>query len=81
MGGDAPTEELVRRWSRERRFVNAYGPTESTILVSLRDCYAEDDGDPAIGRPIANTRMYIVDAYAQLSRLGSLESCTLVVRA
>jgi non-ribosomal peptide synthase protein (TIGR01720 family) len=43
------------------RFFNAYGPTESTIDVAL--CPLHDGSDrPTIGRPIANTQMYILDS-------------------
>lgn len=63
---------LVDRWRRESgtkqpvRLVNLYGPTEATVDVSSYDC----PGDPAhgiarvpIGRPIDNTRLYVLGAY------------------
>ncbi|MFF3975116.1 amino acid adenylation domain-containing protein [Streptomyces rubiginosohelvolus] len=43
---------------------NLYGPTEATVDVTFHPCTA--DGDPRIappiGRPIANTRVYVLDA-------------------
>lgn len=43
--------------------VNNYGPTECTVVAtSGRVSGDERDGLPTIGRPIANTRIYILDA-------------------
>ena len=40
---------------------NLYGPTEATIDVSWFDCPTHDDFDVIpIGRPIQNTRLYVV---------------------
>ena len=39
---------------------NLYGPTE-TFYVTDRRCQADDPRDPPIGRPIANTRAYLLD--------------------
>ncbi|MCP4272296.1 MAG: amino acid adenylation domain-containing protein, partial [Gammaproteobacteria bacterium] len=61
VGGDVCTSELVTKWSKGRKFINAYGPTESTVCVSLNEC--KDDGNsPLIGKPIANTHIYILDS-------------------
>jgi acyl-CoA synthetase (AMP-forming)/AMP-acid ligase II/aryl carrier-like protein len=62
VAGDACTAELVRRWAPERLFVNAYGPTEATIWSTFQQCDAHISGAPPIGRPIANTRIYILDS-------------------
>ena len=40
--------------------VNLYGPTEATIDSTSHVC-APDGGPPAIGRPIANARIYVLD--------------------
>ncbi|TWF42514.1 amino acid adenylation domain-containing protein [Chitinophaga polysaccharea] len=50
---------------------NLYGPTEATIEVSYYNC--PDDNIPdniPIGRPINNTRLYIVDAWGKLQPVG-----------
>ena len=70
VGGDAVTEAIVKRWARDRRLVNAYGPTESTVLVTLYDCKSEHQGNPPIGRPISNARLYILDAHAEPVPVG-----------
>ncbi|HEU0051515.1 MAG TPA: amino acid adenylation domain-containing protein, partial [Longimicrobium sp.] len=61
VGGEACGAELVERWGRGRRFVNVYGPTEATVRVSAAVC-APGAGRPAIGAPLANTRLYVLDA-------------------
>ena len=60
VAGEACSPELVARWSRGRRFVNAYGPTESTICATAWTCNDEAQSPP-IGRPLINTRAYILD--------------------
>ncbi|WP_164003052.1 non-ribosomal peptide synthetase, partial [Pyxidicoccus caerfyrddinensis] len=58
--GEACTPELVARWQPGRRFINAYGPTETTICATLD---AEvDAGRITIGRPFDNVRAYVLDA-------------------
>ncbi len=46
---------------------NLYGPTETTIWSS---CVRIGAGPIAIGAPIANTRMYVLDAHDQLQPIG-----------
>ncbi|MFL6197929.1 MAG: amino acid adenylation domain-containing protein [Thermoanaerobaculia bacterium] len=58
--GEACPASLVARWSAGRRFFNAYGPTEATVWSTVAECFA-DGTRPAIGRPIANIRVYVLD--------------------
>ncbi|WP_406278228.1 amino acid adenylation domain-containing protein [Embleya sp. NBC_00896] len=44
------------------RVINNYGPTESTVLVTSTEI-TPGDPIPPIGRPIANTNLYIVDKH------------------
>jgi non-ribosomal peptide synthetase component F len=60
LAGEALTAELVERWARGREFFNAYGPTEATIWSSASRCVKGND-KPSIGRPIFNTRIYLLD--------------------
>ncbi|MUG96209.1 amino acid adenylation domain-containing protein [Scytonema sp. UIC 10036] len=51
--------------------VNLYGPTESTVIATaaiVSDLVQTDA--PPIGRPIANTRVYILDARMQVVPIG-----------
>ena len=60
VAGEACSPELVARWSPSRRFVNAYGPTESTVCATSYMCNTEPQSPP-IGHPLANTRAYVLD--------------------
>jgi len=60
VGGDACTADLVATWAPRLRMVNAYGPTESTVVGTWSDALAPH-GVPPIGRPIPNTRAYVLD--------------------
>ncbi|HLL48506.1 MAG TPA: amino acid adenylation domain-containing protein, partial [Longimicrobiaceae bacterium] len=59
--GEACTAELVERWAPGRRFFNLYGPTEATIWSTAAAC-APGRSAPPIGRPVASTRAYVLDA-------------------
>ncbi len=60
-------------------FINGYGPTENTTFTCCHGMTSPNDvGDSvSIGRPIANTRVYVVDRNLQLVPIGvSGELCT-----
>ncbi|HEV7586613.1 MAG TPA: amino acid adenylation domain-containing protein, partial [Longimicrobium sp.] len=59
-GGD----RLQARPSAELPFAlsNNYGPTECTVVATSGAVAAEGERAPSIGRPIANTRVYVLDA-------------------
>ncbi len=69
VGGEACPSDLVARWAPKRQFFNAYGPTEATVCATVALC---NDGNqkPPIGRPIANTQVYILDTHNQPVPIG-----------
>jgi aspartate racemase len=65
-GGDALSPTLLNKGLEQIdnvQIVNCYGPTESTVMAS---CYRVERDRPAtsvpIGRPVSNTRLYVVNA-------------------
>ncbi|MEL6748819.1 MAG: amino acid adenylation domain-containing protein, partial [Pseudomonadota bacterium] len=69
VAGEACPPDLMCHWSAHCHFYNAYGPTEATVCASMGHC------DPTaktvtIGKPIANARIYILDAQARLLPVG-----------
>jgi amino acid adenylation domain-containing protein/non-ribosomal peptide synthase protein (TIGR01720 family) len=76
LGGEALSRELIERLTQRRnacQILNHYGPTETTI-GSLTYTVGETDSFPGatvpIGRPIANTQIYVLDDYFEPVPLG-----------
>ncbi len=69
VAGEACSAKLVASWAPGRRFLNAYGPTEATVCATVSECVAKDQ-PPTIGRPIANTRVYVLDQHFQPAPVG-----------
>ncbi|MDZ7269339.1 MAG: amino acid adenylation domain-containing protein [candidate division KSB1 bacterium] len=69
-GGEAlPRELALQLRERSSSLWNMYGPTETTIWSTLHQV---EPGNAAIviGRPIANTQVYILDAHLQPVPIG-----------
>ncbi|MGF2529975.1 amino acid adenylation domain-containing protein, partial [Ralstonia pseudosolanacearum] len=74
VGGDVldpATIAMVLREGAPQHLLNGYGPTETTTFATthLIQSVAAGRGIP-IGRPIANTQIYVLDAYQQPVPLG-----------
>jgi D-alanine--poly(phosphoribitol) ligase subunit 1 len=81
VSGEALSPSHVRKFNRVlgqktgARLTNLYGPTEATVDVSYFDCPTEKDFDIVpIGRPIDNTRFYVIknDKPVALGETGEL---------
>jgi len=63
-GGEALPKDLVNKLTwRSGELWNMYGPTETTIWSTVK--LIENDDDISIGKPIANTQVYILDENLQ----------------
>jgi acyl-coenzyme A synthetase/AMP-(fatty) acid ligase len=67
--GEACTRETAARWSRTRKFINGYGPTEATVCTSLA-VSPDVSVAPVIGRPLQNLQVYIIDRYLNPQPIG-----------
>ncbi|WXK34527.1 non-ribosomal peptide synthase/polyketide synthase (plasmid) [Mycetohabitans rhizoxinica] len=54
------------------RLFNVYGPTETTVTATVHEVIDEENNWRTIGRPIDNTRLYILDAHKQPVPLGAV---------
>jgi amino acid adenylation domain-containing protein len=62
VGSEALSAELVDKWSRGRTLIHAYGPTETTIVSTMSAPLSGNEAPP-IGKPILNTRVYVLDEW------------------
>ncbi|MEE6268467.1 amino acid adenylation domain-containing protein [Streptomyces diastatochromogenes] len=60
VGAEACAPELVARWSPGRRMVNAYGPTESTVIATQTPPLSGRTVPP-MGRTVPGTRVRVLD--------------------
>jgi amino acid adenylation domain-containing protein/non-ribosomal peptide synthase protein (TIGR01720 family) len=69
-GAEVCTPDLIAKWAPGRNFMNGYGPTETTVCVTTYNCEQNETLAPPIGRPIANTKLYILDKNMQPVPVG-----------
>ncbi|MCK4258178.1 MAG: amino acid adenylation domain-containing protein, partial [Halanaerobiales bacterium] len=70
-GGSATNFDLIEKWNNSNReYINAYGPTETTICATAWKAEGGDYHTVPIGQPITNTRAYILDEQMNLVPIG-----------
>ena len=69
VAGEPCSGELAGLWSQNRRMVNAYGPTETTVCATMSQPLSGSQ-PPPIGKPILNTRVYVLDGNLNASPVG-----------
>lgn len=70
LGGEAFPKDLyeeLRKYTAARIF-NIYGPAETTVWSTIKEIFSADD--ITIGKPIANTQIYILDRNLDLLPIG-----------
>ncbi|MFT5341523.1 MAG: natural product biosynthesis luciferase-like monooxygenase protein [Paracoccaceae bacterium] len=72
IGGEALPTELVNTLGEKihARITNMYGPTETTIWSTVYEMARDVDAIAAIGTPIANTSVYVLDQAGQPTPTG-----------
>jgi acyl carrier protein len=75
VGGEQLLGEQLQWWQAaapEVRFINEYGPTETTVGSCVYEVEAGsvERGPVPIGRGIANTELYVLDAEQQAAGIG-----------
>lgn len=74
-GGEAASYQHVLKVLNalgEHKVINAYGPTETTVFASMYsvDHHIKTTKNIPIGRPIRNTRFYVLNAKGKLQPVG-----------
>ncbi|MGC7096209.1 amino acid adenylation domain-containing protein [Amycolatopsis lurida] len=70
-GGEAMNAEAVARWGERYGLVNAYGPSEATVAVTLsRPLTDPGAGNWPIGGPVPGTRLYLLDDWLRPVPIG-----------
>ena len=71
-GGEVCKASVVKKFIGRYDFYNQYGPTETTITaIENKVTSSELQGSSiSIGKPVANTEVYIVDKFLQLVPIG-----------
>ncbi|MDN3460499.1 amino acid adenylation domain-containing protein [Rhodococcus sp. APC 3903] len=60
---------LVEQWSPGRTMVNAFGPTEFTVIATMSEPLSGSH-KPPIGVPLPNARCYVLDATLRPAPIG-----------
>ncbi len=66
--GEAYSPDMAH-WAGGRRLFNAYGLTETTVWSTVA-CVTDSSNKSSIGRAIANTQIYVLDAHLQPVAIG-----------
>jgi amino acid adenylation domain-containing protein len=74
IGGEAAAPDMVRTWKKKvagyPEIINTYGPTEATVVSTSCNLNTVTGELVPIGKPIANTRVYILDRHLRPVGLG-----------
>lgn len=67
-GGEPCTPDIVDYWGEGRLFVNAYGPTEVTVICSASPCKPGEE--ITIGKPVYNKRLFVLNPFGNPVPVG-----------
>ncbi|MGY2293621.1 amino acid adenylation domain-containing protein, partial [Pseudomonas sp. SDO5511_1_S431] len=73
VGGDVLDPSVIARVLKDgapQHLLNGYGPTEATTFSTTHEITEAGEGSIPIGRPVGNTRTYVLDAHQQPVPVG-----------
>jgi pristinamycin I synthase-3/4 len=68
IAGEEVPQWLVDTWGHDHRLVNSYGPSEATVITT--GAWLPADVPVNLGRPVANTDVYVLDQFLQPVPVG-----------
>ncbi len=74
VGGDVLDPQVIAQVLRDgapAHLLNGYGPTEATTFTTTHEIRSVGEGAIPIGRPIGNTRCYVLDEHLRPVPLGT----------
>ncbi|WP_461020444.1 amino acid adenylation domain-containing protein, partial [Streptomyces daliensis] len=66
LGAERLTADLAAKWRAQSKVWNTYGPTEATVITTatlLAEGITAQDAPPAIGAPIGNAQVFVLDGF------------------
>ena len=79
LGGEPLTADLVEKWAPHHIFLNAYGPTETSMVVTAKEVHTTDNPHN-IEKPFSTVQAYILEKdgldlvpYGAIGELGIAE--------
>ncbi|CRM47348.1 non-ribosomal peptide synthetase [Pseudomonas sp. 58 R 3] len=73
VGGDVLDPSVIARVLKDgapQHLLNGYGPTEATTFSTTFEITSAEEGSIPIGRPVGNSRAYVLDAHQQPVPVG-----------
>ncbi|HKD14047.1 MAG TPA: amino acid adenylation domain-containing protein [Candidatus Angelobacter sp.] len=75
IGGEAADLTALDRWFKRKdydkpKLLNTYGPTEGIIVASVQEVTFDTSHWQSVGRPVTNTRIYLLDVHGQPVPVG-----------
>lgn len=67
--GEKCTKDIVKKWSKGRVLLNAYGPTEAAVCATISNKLSSNS-KMNIGKPIADVLVYVLDKNLQPVPIG-----------
>ncbi|MFI6063529.1 amino acid adenylation domain-containing protein, partial [Streptomyces sp. NPDC051286] len=74
LGAERLNADLASRWTVRAKVWNTYGPTEATVITTadpVDPAITPEDQPPAIGRPIGNAEVYVLDGFLRPVPVGA----------